>query len=111
MFPGCYCVRSACPLSDEVNILWACLQALSNRGLHPAYQHLERQFQLQDRRTLQRLARTLSNLAHWAPVFGEVGFLPAMAFPFVKLYGAKEEACFEVGTADVFSDTVLGPPF
>jgi hypothetical protein len=43
-----------------------------------------------DRRLLARLARTVHALAHWSPVFGEVPFLPALAFPFVKFFGADD---------------------
>ncbi|KAK9816667.1 hypothetical protein WJX72_003486 [[Myrmecia] bisecta] len=71
-------------------------QALANQGPHTAFDHLERHYPLQDRTLLNRLARMLSALAHWAPIFGEVAFLPAFVFPFVKLFGADEETCFEV---------------
>lgn len=67
-----------------------------DRGLHPAFAALEQDCPLQDRSLLRRLSRVLSALAHWAPIFGEVGFLPAASFPFVKLFGADEETCFEV---------------
>ena len=74
------------------------LQGLVDRGLHPAFAALEQDCPLQDRSLLRRLSRVLSALAHWAPIFGEVGFLPAASFPFVKLFGADEETCFEVHT-------------
>lgn len=71
-------------------------QALANKGFHPSYDTLERRYPLQDRRLLGRLARLLSALAHWGPVFAEAAFLPELAFPFAKLFGAADETCFEV---------------
>lgn len=68
-------------------------------GLHPAYAHLEKDYPVGDRSLLRRLARTLSALTHWAPVLGEVAFLPALAFPFVRLFKADLESCFEVSAA------------
>ena len=72
------------------------LQGLSNMGIHPAYAHLEKDYPVGDRSLLRRLARILSALTHWAPVLGEVAFLPALAFPFVRLFKADLESCFEV---------------
>ncbi|KAL0019139.1 hypothetical protein WJX79_008487 [Trebouxia sp. C0005] len=71
-------------------------QGLANMGMHPAYAHLEKDYPVGDRSLLRRLARTLSALTHWAPVLGEVAFLPALAFPFVRLFKADLESCFEV---------------
>ena len=65
-------------------------------ALHPAYANLEQDYPVGDRALIRRLARTLSALAHWAPVLGEVAFLPALAFPFVCLFRADLESCFEV---------------
>lgn len=72
------------------------MQGLSNLGLHPAYTHLENDYPVGDQSLMRRLARTLSALTHWAPVLGEVAFLPALAFPFVQLFKADLESCFEV---------------
>ena len=72
------------------------VQGLSDMGMHPAYAHLEQDYPVGDRSLMRRLARTLSALAHWAPVLGEVAFLPALAFPFVRLFRADLESCFEV---------------
>ena len=69
-------------------------------GMHPAYAHLEKDYPVGDRSLLRRLARTLSALTHWAPVLGEVAFLPALAFPFVRLFKADLESCFEVLNSD-----------
>ena len=40
--------------------------------------------------------RVLSALAHWAAIFGEVEYLPLIAFPFVKLFQNNPMLCFEV---------------
>lgn len=42
------------------------------------------------------LHRVLSALAHWAAIFGEVEYLPLVAFPFVKLFQNNPMLCFEV---------------
>ena len=65
-------------------------------GIHPAHAHLEKDYPVGDQSLLRRLARILSALTHWAPVLGEVAFLPALAFPFVRLFKADLESCFEV---------------
>ena len=68
---------------------------LAAKGTHPAYARLERQYPIQSRRLFTKLQRTLSCLAHWSPVMGEVPYLPALAFPFVKLFGTDDLAAFE----------------
>lgn len=40
--------------------------------------------------------RTLSSLAHWSAIFGELDYLPMLAFPFVKLFQNNQLVCFEV---------------
>ncbi|KAH0617463.1 hypothetical protein JD844_015718 [Phrynosoma platyrhinos] len=40
--------------------------------------------------------RTLSALAHWSTIFGELPYLPLLAFPFVKLFQNNQLICFEV---------------
>ena len=75
------------------------LQGLAKMGSHPAYAHLEQEYPVSDRSLMRRLGRLLSALAHWAPVLGEVAFLPALAFPFVRLFKADLESCFEVCSA------------
>ena len=42
----------------------------------------------------------LSALAHWSPIFAEVDYLPALAFPFVRLFEGDDEcASFELVAA------------
>ena len=62
---------------------------LVRKGVHTAYRDLHLRFPMRDTRLLKRLRRCLSCLAHWSPVFGELAFLPELAFPFVKVFGAR----------------------
>lgn len=71
-------------------------EIIANKGLHPAFKHLKERFPCLDKATLGRLSKTLSSLAHWCPLFGEVTFLPSLVFPLVKLFGHSEETCFEI---------------
>ena len=61
---------------------------LTRKGMHTAYAELHHRFPMKDHRLYKRLRRCCSALAHWSPVFGELTFLPELAFPFVKLFGA-----------------------
>ena len=72
------------------------MQGLAGMGVHPSYAHLGSDHPAGDPSLLRRLGRVLSALAHWAPVLAESAFLPALAFPFVKLFRADLESCFEV---------------
>jgi len=38
----------------------------------------------------------MSALAYWYPPFGELGYLPVLCFPFVKMYGDDAFASFEI---------------
>ncbi|EFJ44153.1 hypothetical protein VOLCADRAFT_95633 [Volvox carteri f. nagariensis] len=64
---------------------FACLAGL---GLHPAFKDVQSKLPLANRALAQRLAATLSQLAHWCPVFAESSFLPDLIFPFVKLFAS-----------------------
>jgi WD40 repeat protein len=92
------------------------LSALTARGAHPGWDDLEARYPVTDRRLLGRLARVVSALAHWSPVFGEVPFLPVLAFPFVKFFGADDEVCTEAVMAVLvnwgahFVETLPHPP-
>lgn len=48
-------------------------------------------YPLRDAPLLNALKSTLSQLAHWCPLFSEISFLPALAFPFVKLIRGTTE--------------------
>ncbi|KAG2434986.1 hypothetical protein HYH02_011985 [Chlamydomonas schloesseri] len=67
----------------------AAFSALAGLGPHPAFKGLAAQLGLPNRAMAQRLASTLSQLAHWCPVFAESSFLPDLAFPFVKLFASS----------------------
>ncbi|KXZ54196.1 hypothetical protein GPECTOR_5g290 [Gonium pectorale] len=77
--------------------------ALAGLGLHSAFREVPDRLPLVNRALAQRLAATLSQLAHWCPVFAESTFLPDLVFPFVKLFAsapsaqsaAMNERCFE----------------
>lgn len=38
----------------------------------------------------------VSALAYYCPLFGELDYLPAIVFPFVKLFSADDISCFEI---------------
>jgi hypothetical protein len=89
---------------------------LCARGEHAAWKNLESQYPVKDRRMLVRLARLVNALAHWSPVFGELPFLPALVFPFVKFYGSDELAAFEtvmtilINWTPAYIETLPHPP-
>lgn len=49
------------------------MQALVNKGSHPAYADTAERFPLANAAVAQRLTAVLSQLAHWCPVFGAWG--------------------------------------
>eukprot|EP00742_Colponemidia_sp_Colp-10_P013948 GILJ01015792.1.p1 GENE.GILJ01015792.1~~GILJ01015792.1.p1 ORF type:complete len:1219 (+),score=262.29 GILJ01015792.1:520-3657(+) len=69
---------------------------LSAKGIHPSFEDLPKRYPLQNRRLSQRLQKTLSQLAFWSPIFSDVPYMPALVFPFIKLFGSDELSCFEV---------------
>eukprot|EP00736_Rhodelphis_marinus_P006675 Rmarinus@m.190 len=71
-------------------------QALQRRGVHPAFSDIPQRYPLADSTLLRRLTRLVSCLAHWSDVCAESSFLPALAFPFAKLFGRDEIGAFEV---------------
>ncbi|GLI62440.1 hypothetical protein VaNZ11_005061, partial [Volvox africanus] len=66
----------------------AAFSSLAGLGLHPAFRDLQSKLPLANRALTQRLEATLSQLAHWCPVFAESPFLPDLVFPFVKLFAS-----------------------
>ena len=86
---------------------WA-VQGLAGMGLHPSYAHLGSGYPVGEPSLMRRLGRVLSALAHWAPVLGESAFLPALAFPFVRLFRADLESCFEVPQLQHTAPTASG---
>lgn len=72
--------------------------ALSKQETHYVYVDLRERYPLQDDALFNRLQRLCSSLAHWDPMFSEVGvaeFLPQLCFPFAVLYGSDEMAALE----------------
>ena len=45
---------------------------------------------------LPSLSRVLSAIAHWSSLFSEVDYLPALVFPFVKLFQNNQLVAFEM---------------
>lgn len=92
---------------------YAELEAL---GLHPAFSDLRARYPAHTKHTLGRLERLLSALAHWSPLWAEAPFLPALAFPFLKVFGDEPVLCFEavlcvlLGWARRWADGLPGPP-
>nr|CAD7398258.1 unnamed protein product [Timema poppensis] len=74
----------------------AAFVGLVNRGVHPSYQLLEKDYPMENRPLIKNLKRVLSCLSHWSTLFGQVKYLPAFVFPFVKVLQNDPLACFEV---------------
>ncbi|KAH9634276.1 hypothetical protein HF086_011536 [Spodoptera exigua] len=68
---------------------------LIDKGIHPAYKDIEKQFTIHSAVTLKNLKRLLSCLAHWCPLFGVMKFLPGFVFPFVKVLQKDPLLLFE----------------
>ncbi|XP_011603682.2 TBC1 domain family member 31 isoform X1 [Takifugu rubripes] len=69
---------------------------LTDKGPHSAFLTLHNKYPIKSHRLQRCLQRVLSALAHWAAIFGEVEYLPLIAFPFVKLFQNNPLLCFEV---------------
>nr|XP_019946572.1 PREDICTED: TBC1 domain family member 31 [Paralichthys olivaceus] len=74
----------------------AAYSSLTDKGLHSAYLTLHNKYPIKSHKLQRGLQRVLSALAHWAAIFGEVEYLPLVAFPFVKLFQNNPMLCFEV---------------
>ena len=70
-------------------------QLLLNKGLHPRYSDLERQWPVRDQRVLRNFRKLLSCLAHWSSVFKDLPYLPYIVFPFVMVYKSDMLSAFE----------------
>ena len=85
--------------------IWRCLlelpenhsaySSLLEKGTHPSYTSLHQEYPMKSRKLLRVLQRALSALAHWAPIFGEVEYLPGLVFPFVKMFQNNQLVTFE----------------
>ncbi|KAA8591499.1 hypothetical protein FQN60_016873 [Etheostoma spectabile] len=74
----------------------AAYSSLTDKGLHSAYLALNDKYPIKSHKLQRGLQRVLSAFAHWAAIFGEVEYLPLVAFPFVKLFQNNPMLCFEV---------------
>ncbi|XP_037533046.1 TBC1 domain family member 31 [Nematolebias whitei] len=74
----------------------AAYSSLTDKGLHSAFLTLHQKYPIKSHKLQRGLQRVLSALAHWAAIFGEVEYLPLVAFPFVKLFQNNPMLCFEV---------------
>ncbi|OQS06911.1 hypothetical protein THRCLA_01053 [Thraustotheca clavata] len=70
--------------------------ALLNKGPHPSFIRLEKQYPIHNQRLFRRLQRVLSAIAYWCPAFGEADYLPSLVFPFVKVCENNDLMAFEV---------------
>uniref|UniRef100_A0A669BJF8 TBC1 domain family member 31 n=1 Tax=Oreochromis niloticus TaxID=8128 RepID=A0A669BJF8_ORENI len=76
----------------------AAYSSLTDKGLHSAFLTLHEKYPIKSHKLLRGLQRVLSALAHWAAIFGELEYLPLVAFPFVKLFQNNPMLCFEVSS-------------
>ncbi|CEG43732.1 tbc1 domain family member 31 isoform x4 [Plasmopara halstedii] len=70
-------------------------RSLVAKGKHPTFVRLKERYPLQNSRIYRRLHRILSAIVYWCPAFGEVSYLPAMVYPFVKIFKENDLAAFE----------------
>ncbi|CAE8614472.1 unnamed protein product, partial [Polarella glacialis] len=70
-------------------------QELEALGTHRCFGDLRTQYPAHTRGTLVRLESLLSAVAHWFSNWAEATFLPALAFPFLKVFGDEPVLCFE----------------
>ncbi|KAL3666135.1 hypothetical protein V7S43_008924 [Phytophthora oleae] len=74
-------------------------RSLVAKGKHPIFVRLKDQYPLQDGRIFRRLHRILSAVVYWCPAFGEVSYLPAVVYPFVKIFRENDLAAFEASVS------------
>ncbi|KAL9974989.1 hypothetical protein ACROYT_G012102 [Oculina patagonica] len=74
----------------------AAYSSLVDKGTHNAFARLHEEYPIKSRKLLRVLQRTLSALAHWSAIFGEVDYLALLSFPFVKLFQNNQLICFEM---------------
>lgn len=75
---------------------YECFDNLINKGLHNAFVNLKSQYPIDSQKLYTKMQRILSALAHYCPVFSEIDYIPAVVFPFVKMFGVDEVLCFEI---------------
>jgi hypothetical protein len=77
-------------------------RGLLARGVHEAWENMALHYPIKDARLLRKLQMLLSALTWWSPVFGEVPWIPAMVFPFCKLFAADDLGAFETVRCHAF---------
>ncbi|GBG34695.1 TBC1 domain family member 31 [Hondaea fermentalgiana] len=74
----------------------AAYATLTQKGPQPVWADtLYERFPVRSRKVFGRFERVLFALSNWCPVFEEVSYLPALVYPFVRVYGFDELAAFE----------------
>lgn len=74
-------------------------RSLVAKGKHPIFVRLKEHYPLQNSRLFRRLHRILSAIVYWCPAFGEVSYLPAVVYPFVKIFRENDLAAFEASVS------------
>ncbi|RKP18781.1 hypothetical protein ROZALSC1DRAFT_22894, partial [Rozella allomycis CSF55] len=58
-------------------------QSLCDKGLHPAFEKINRKYPIKSYQMIKTLERVLSCLGHWSPLFAECDYFPSFVFPFI----------------------------
>ena len=69
---------------------------LIKKGVHRDFEDISKLFPLKNASLSKRLARVLSCLAHYCPLFSDTSLVPFLVFPFVKLFPQDDCLAFEV---------------
>ncbi|CAI5715652.1 unnamed protein product [Peronospora destructor] len=84
------------------------------KGKHSVFTRLKDDYPLQDGRVFRRLHRILSAIVNWCPAFGEVSYLPAVVYPFVKIFRENDLAAFEATLSVMLhwcGEFLVNPPY
>ncbi|KAI9922766.1 hypothetical protein PsorP6_000850 [Peronosclerospora sorghi] len=65
------------------------------KGKHPVFVRLKDQYPLHCDRLFRHFHRILSAMVFWCPAFGELDYLPAIVYPFVKIFRENDLVAFE----------------
>ena len=71
-------------------------EALLQQGTHASFRDFRKRFPLKSDRAARSMERMLSCLAFWSPIFENLDYLPALVYPFVKLFWNDLFSCLEV---------------
>ncbi|KAI9136457.1 hypothetical protein BKA69DRAFT_1170674 [Paraphysoderma sedebokerense] len=70
-------------------------EALVAKGTHPSLRDFRTKFPMKTAKMGLSMERILSALVYWCPLFEDLEYLPAMVFPFIKVFENDSFACFE----------------